>query len=143
MTTETIIQEGSFTAGEYGEVVVVGQPMIREVFFDFYPKDVYGEPKEAGHKEGGPPLELVVIPDENGGGGRTLQELSATNAEGRPQEDAEPEPEGLEESFAEPRMALYASSCPRDGWKKIGDFKSHIYHNTTRSHRNKEESSNE
>jgi len=53
---QTIIQEGSFTAGEYGEVVVVGQPMIREVFFDFYPKDVYGEPREAQHKEKGPPV---------------------------------------------------------------------------------------
>jgi len=133
----TIIQEGSFKASEYGEVVIVGQPMITEVFFDFYPNGVYGEPREAEHKEKGPPFEppvmthipVVETPSPNGGG--WAPPTSATV----PSPAVEPTPEGLEESFAEPRMALYASSCPRDGWKKIGDFKSHIYQNTTRSHR--------
>jgi len=139
MSTQLIIQEGEFKAGEYGEMVVMGQPMLEGVFFDFYPKGVYGEPKEARHKETGPPFELPVpLPDKiNGSGGGVLTKAVKTQgrAEAELSEDTVPEPEGLEESFAEPRMVLYVSNSPRDGWKKIGDFKSHIYQNTNRAHR--------
>jgi len=142
MTTQTIIQEVEFKAGEYGEVVLHGDPMLESVFFDFYPKGLYGEPREAKHKETGPPLQPPVeIPDVGGGqpdGGVGLPK--AQKAEGTwdgkaaqsMEGDTEPDPEGLAESFAEPRMVLYVSSSPRDGWKKIGDFKSHIYQNTNR-----------
>jgi len=131
MSTQLIIQEAEFKAGEYGEMVVMGQPMLEGVFFDFYPKGLYGEPKEARHKETGPPFEIAIVPDENGSGGSTLQQepMRAGHVE-EPRD--EPQPEGLEESFGEPRMALYVSNSPRDGWKKVGDFKSHIYQNTNR-----------
>jgi len=136
MSTQLIIEEAEFKAGEYGELVLYGATLLEGVFFDFYPKGLYGEPKEARHKETGPPIEPPVpLPDENGGGGKVLPKAVKMQgrAESEPHEgDTVLEPEGLEESFAEPRMVLYVSNSPRDGWKKIGDFKSHLYQNTNR-----------
>jgi len=137
---ETIIQECEFKAGEYGELVLMGQPLLEGVFFDFYPKGVYGEPKEGRHRDKGPPFVPPEIPDVGGGGpdgSVVLPSMKGANAPAptRNEQDTVPEPEGLEESFGEPRMVLYVSSSPREGWKKIGDFKSHIYQNTNRAHR--------
>jgi len=134
-TERTVIESAEFKAGEYGELVVVGQPLIEGVFFDFYPKGLYGEPKEARHKETGPPLvPPPEIPDVGGGqpdGGVVIPSTIAPRPK-RDESDGDAEPEGLEESFAEPRMALYVSNSPREGWKRIGEFKSHIYQNTNR-----------
>jgi|GEM_PF-1034124 len=134
-----IIQECEFKAGEYGELVLMGQPLLEGVFFDFYPKGLYGEPKEARHRENGPPLvPPPEIPNVGGGGGSAggvvIPSMKGANAPAptRDEESEDAEPEGLEESFAQPRMVLYVSNSPREGWKKIGDFKSHIYKNTNR-----------
>jgi len=129
---EIIIQEGEFKAGEYGELVIFGQPVNEVVFFDFYPKNIYGEPKEAQHKEKGPPIAthmpVVETPSQSGSG--WAPPVSVTDAE-EPQADKDAEaeftPEGLDEAFAEPRIVLYCSNCPQNGWKRVGEFKSHIY----------------
>jgi len=129
----TIIQEAEFKAGEYGELVIVGQPVIEAAFFDFYPKGVYGEPPEAPHREKGPPLGWRQTPPtgpSSGGsdGSVTLPPSTVAPARAASENDEpEPEPEGLAEAFAEPRMVLYCSNSPRDGWKRIGEFKAHIY----------------
>jgi len=141
----TITQEGSFKAGEYGELVIVGQPMVESVFFDFYPKGVYGEPPEAPHKEEGPPLgwppiEQSWTPSPEGGGADGSASPSGPSVvvpAGEPQREQaeEPQPEGLTEAFAEPRMALYYSNSPRDGWKRIGEFKTNTYTDIVRKAR--------
>jgi len=130
MMNRTIIQEAEFKAGEYGELVVAGQPLITSVFFDFYPKGIYGEPKDRKSADGA----------ESPSAGEPKVTESATKTQGQVVEEpryGEDEafaedvgPEGLAEAFAEPRivLVLYCSNNPRAGeWKRVGEFKAHIY----------------
>jgi len=145
--SNVIIQETEFKAGEYGELVVLGQPVLETVFFDLYPKGVYGEPREAQHKEKGPPFEppvmtsmpVVETPSPNGGGWAPPVSATVPSPAVVPTpergEEAEAEQVGLAESLAEPRMVLYCSNSPRDGWKRIGEFKAHLYSEQVRRSR--------
>jgi len=126
MMNRTIIQEAEFKAGEYGELVVAGQPVITSVFFDFYPKGIYGEPRESGRAEDGGGVEPASLDKMAADSKGEVVEEPRYGEDEAFAEDVGPE--GLAEAFAEPRIVLYCSNNPQaGGWKRVGEFKAHIY----------------
>jgi len=124
MSTETIIQEREFKAGEYGELVLAGQPVMWDYEYETFPRSRAEQAGDYKQELVNPPLwgEESAPPEaeaEVATKGKAQERVVEEPRHGEGEEHDEPEQAAQDARFAEPRMVFYASSAPDMEWSKL------------------------